>query len=87
MPRMAGTIARCLPSNNTKPTANTVGTMAPPVKPCSARSTIIDSMFQAMPQPTLNKVKSAALVANSQRVEIAWARKAEKGIMISSAIR
>ncbi len=87
MPRMAGMRARCLPVKRVNPTAKTVGTMAPPVKPCRTRKTIIDSMFQANPQRTLERVKSAADRAKSQRVDRAWARNAENGIITSSAIR
>jgi hypothetical protein len=87
MPRIAGINARCLPSKIVKPTANTLGTIAPPTKPWMTRKAIIDSMFQARPQATLDSVNSAAEVANSQRVDIACARKAEKGIITSSAIR
>ncbi len=87
IPRMAGIIVRCLPVNRVNPTANTVGTMAPPVKPCRTRKKIIDSMFQANPQNTLERVNSPADSANSHRVDNACARKAEKGIMTSSAMR
>ncbi len=87
MPRMAGISARSLPVNKVKPVANTVGTIAPPTKPCSARNTIIDSIFQASPHNALATVKSPADIANSQRVESAWARKPENGIITSSAIR
>src|SRR5271165_1266422 len=70
-PRMAGIIARSLPENNVNPTANTVGTIAPPVNPCSTRNAIIDSMFHANPHSTLDSVNSAADKENSQRVDIA----------------
>jgi hypothetical protein len=76
-----------LPVKSVKPTANTVGTIAPPVNPCSTRNRIIDSMFHANPHSTLESVKRPAESANSQRVESARARNAEKGIITSSAIR
>src|SRR5688572_146409 len=70
-----------------KPVANTVGTIAPPVKPCNARKKIIDSIFHDNPHPMLLRVNSAAEALNSQRVESACVRKAENGIITSSAIR
>ena len=69
------------------PTTNTDGTIAPPVKPCSTRNAIIDSMFQANPHSTLDTVNKPADSANNQRVDIAWPRNAENGIITSSAIR
>jgi hypothetical protein len=84
---MAGIIARCGPENIAKPVANTVGTMAPPVKPCSTRKAIIESMSQAMPHRADEIVNRPAEMANSQRVDSAWARNAAKGIITSSAIR
>ncbi len=73
-PRIAGIIARCLPSNIVKPVANTVGTMAPPTKPWMARKTVIDWMLQAMPHSRLASVNSTAEAVNSQRVDKAWLR-------------
>lgn len=67
--------------------ANTVGIIAPPTKPCTARNRIIDSMLHAMPQRMLAMVNNPADAANSHRVDSACARKAEKGIITSSAIR
>ncbi len=87
MPRIAGIIARCLPENSAKPVANTVGIIAPPTKPCTARKKIIDSMLQARPHSALASVNSPADSANSQRVESACARNAANGIITSSAIR
>ncbi len=69
MPSTAGISACCLPSNSTKPVANTVGIMAPPTKPCTARNAIITSRFQAKPQAMLAMVKAPAETVNSQRVE------------------
>jgi hypothetical protein len=87
MPRTAGIIARCGPENIAKPAENTVGTMAPPTNPCSARNAIMDSMFHASPHSALDNVNKPADNANSQRVDKACARKPENGIMTSSAIR
>jgi hypothetical protein len=87
MPRTAGIIARRLPVKSAKPVAKTVGTMAPPTNPCSARNTVIDWMSHAMPHNRLDRVKSTAESVNSQRVEIACERNAAKGIMTISAIR
>ena len=47
----------------------------------------MDPMFQARPHAILESVKSPADVANNQRVDMACARKAENGIITSSAIR
>ena len=87
MPRIAGIIARCLPSNSEKPVVNTVGTIAPPTKPWITRKAIIELMSQAAPQSALEMVNSPADRANSQRVDSACTRKAENGIITSSAIR
>ena len=87
MPRIAGINARSGPLNREKPVAKTVGTIAPPTKPCSARNTIIDWISHARPHKALQRVNSPAEMANSHRVEIACARKPENGIMTSSAIR
>ncbi len=74
VPRIAGIIARCLPVKMVKPTEKTNGTIAPPVKPCSARKKIIDPMLQARPHIRLEKVNMPAEKTNSQRVDIACAR-------------
>ncbi len=87
MPRIAGISARCLPANIANPVAKTLGTMAPPTKPWTMRKATIDWMSQAMLQSALERVKRPADRANSQRVESAWARKAENGIITSSAMR
>ena len=52
--------ARRSGGNRMKEAAKTVGIIAPPRKPCSARNTIIDSMFQATAQARLARVKLAA---------------------------
>ncbi len=67
--------------------AKTVGTMAPPTKPWITRNAIMELMSQAMPHRALERVKRPADRAKSQRVESAWARKAAKGIITSSAMR
>ena len=67
--------------------AKTVGTMAPPTKPCRTRKAVIELMSQAMPHRALAAVNKPAERANSQRVDRAWARKPENGIITSSAIR
>ena len=48
-----------------KAAAKTVGIMAPPMKPCSARQTIISSIEVAVAQQTLVSVKPPAAIANS----------------------
>src|SRR5258708_34385511 len=48
-PRTAGIIARLLPVKSAKPVAKTVGTIAPPTKPCSARNAVLDWGPHAMP--------------------------------------
>ena len=67
--------------------ANTVGIMPPPMKPCSARQTIMVPIEEVRPHITLAKVKPAADTANSTRVPSARDRKPESGIAITSAIR
>ena len=70
-----------------KATAKTVGIIAPPMKPCSARNTIIELMSQAIAHKALATVKPAAAELNSTRVETSRARNPESGIAITSAIR
>src|SRR5207237_2154142 len=67
--------------------ANTVGTMPPPRKPCTARHTIICSMVEAKPHRKLAMVKPEAEIANSNRVPSARDMKPDSGIAITSAIR
>jgi len=67
--------------------ANTVGIIAPPRKPWSARNTTIMGMESANEQARLIRVKPAADRANSTRVDSSRDRKPESGIMITSAIR
>ena len=47
----------------------------------------MDSMFHAKPQAMLDRVNNPADNANNHLVDIAWPRKAENGIITSSAIR
>ncbi len=86
IPRIAGTMVRSFSENRLKPTEKTVGIIAPPVKPCIALNTIMDSIFHAKPQATLDRVNNAADEANSRRVDMACARKPEKGTITISAI-
>ena len=61
--------------------------MPPPMKPCSARHTIMLSIEELKPHMMLAKVKPAAEMVNSMRVPSARDRKPESGIAITSAIR
>ena len=67
--------------------ANTVGIMPPPMKPCSARQTIMVLIDDVRPHIRLAKVKPAAAPVNSTRVPSARDRKPDSGIAITSAIR
>jgi hypothetical protein len=64
-----------------------VGIIEAPSSPCSARKTIMLSMFQARPQSRLATVKPAAEPANSQRVENTRVSQPDSGITTISAIR
>ena len=66
---------------------NIVGIIEAPSSPCSARNTIMLSMFQASPHSRLATVNPAAEAANSQRVENTRVSQPESGIMMISAIR
>ena len=66
---------------------NTVGIIEPPRKPCSARKTIMLSMFQAQPHSRLASVKPAAETQNSQRVDITRDSQPDSGMTMISAIR
>ncbi len=61
--------------------------MPPPIKPCSARHTIMLPIEELVPHMTLASVKPAAEVANRMRVPSARDRKPDSGIAITSAIR
>ena len=64
------TPARFSAGNRRKEVANTVGIMAPPMKPCSTRNTIMASRLVASAQPMLMSVKPAAEITNRTRVDI-----------------
>ena len=66
--------------------ANTVGIMAPPKKPCMARNTIIDSMFQAKAQARLARENPPAAIVNSHRVDSSRDSHPDSGIITTSAI-
>ena len=70
-----------------KAEANTVGIMPPPMKPCSARQTIISSIVVACAHMKLIRVKPPAEMVKMTRVETTRDRKPESGIMITSAMR
>ena len=80
-------MARCGPEKRAYPVAKTVGTMAPPTKPWITRNSTMELMSPAAPHRALATVNNPADRANSHRVDRAWARKAENGIITSSAIR
>ena len=61
--------------------------MPPPMKPCSARQTIISFMVEESPHIRLAAVKPAAAVANMARVPSARDRKPDSGMATTSAIR
>ena len=61
--------------------------MPPPMKPCSARQTIMLLIDELSPHMKLAKVKPAAEIANKMRVPSARDRKPDSGIAITSAIR
>ena len=67
--------------------ANTVGTMPPPINPCSARQMIISLIDDDSPHIRLAMVKPAAAVANMTRVPSARARKPDNGMATTSAIK
>ena len=75
------------PWNRMKEVAKTVGIIAPPMKPCMARKTIIIGRFVAVAQSSENSVKPAADAVNSTRVESSRDRNPESGIITISAIR
>ena len=61
--------------------------MPPPIKPCSARHTIISPIDDDSPHIRLAMVKPAAAVANMMRVPSARARKPDSGMATTSAIK
>ena len=86
-PMVAAAITRWWPGKKTKALVKTVGIIDPPRKPCSARKTIMLSMFQAQPHSRLVAVKPAAETQNSQRVDMTRDSQPESGITMISAIR
>ena len=67
--------------------ANTVGIIAPPMKPCSARNVTISLRLEAPAQASENSVKPSALPTNSTRVDKRRDSQPDSGIMTISAIR
>ena len=65
----------------------TVGIIEAPSRPCSARKTIMLSMFQASPHSTEANVKPAEEAVNSQRVENTRVSQPDSGIITISAMR
>ncbi len=85
---MIGEMIGCLERGKiVKAEANTVGIMPPPMKPCSARQTIISSIEVAVEHIRLISVKPAEAMTNVYRVEKARERNPDSGIMITSAMR
>ena len=70
-----------------KAEAKTVGIMPPPMKPWSARQTIISLMEDEVAHIRLMAVKPAAETENIHRVESTRESVPESGIAITSAIR
>ena len=66
---------------------NTIGIMDAPSIPCSARKTIMLSMFQASPHSMLAMVNPTEEAVNSQRVEKTRVSQPDSGIMMISAMR
>src|SRR5215471_3130322 len=73
--------------NTVKAAAKTVGIIPPPMKPWTARQTIMPSIEEVTPHIMLAKVKPALETANSVRVPSARERKPDSGIATTSAIR
>ena len=67
--------------------ANTVGIIAPPTKPWTARAAIMAPKLVAKAQARLASVKPAAERAKRTRVESSRASRPESGIMTISATR
>ena len=85
---MIGAMIGCLSRGKmVKAEANTVGIMPPPMKPCSARQTIISSIELAWAHMKLMSVKPPAEMVKMTRVETTRDRKPDSGIMITSATR
>ena len=80
-------IKRCFGGKMVKSVANTVGIIAPPRKPCSARHTIISPIELESAHMMLISVKLAAADTKSQRVEKMRVSVPESGIITTSAMR
>ena len=78
---------RFSPGNSRKVVANTVGIIAPPMKPWAARNTTISPRLEAPAQASENSVKPSALATNSTRVDSRRDSQPDSGIMTISAIR
>ena len=86
-PISTDTLALRAPGNITQAVAKTVGIIAPPRKPCSARKAIIASSVVAQAQSIEQMVKPIALATNRMRVESSRDSQPDSGIMTISAIR
>ena len=73
--------------NNRNVVANTVGIIAPPMKPWAARNITISLRLEAPAQANENSVKPSALATNSTRVDNSRDNQPDSGIMTISAIR
>src|SRR5258707_15545412 len=71
--------------NTVEAGAKTVGIMAPPMKPWTARHTIMSLIDEPSPHIKLAKVNPAADTANNVRVPSARDRKPDNGIATTSA--
>ena len=79
--------ARFLPGKSRKEVANTVGIIAPPMKPCIARKTTMVVRLSAIAQAKEQMVKPIAEMVNSVRVDHSRDSQPESGIITISAIR
>ena len=79
--------ARRAPGNSRNEVANTVGIIAPPMKPCSARNVTIAPRLSEKAQAAEKMVKPSALMVNSTRVDSSRDSQPDSGIITISAIR
>src|SRR6201996_1826647 len=86
-PTQAAAMTTRGPLKNAKAAVNTVGIIEPPRNPCSARKTIMLWMSQAQPHRRLVRVKPAAEMLTSQRVDSPRESQPDSGITMISAIR
>src|SRR6266542_2450084 len=75
------------PEKKAKAVVSTTGIIEPPRKPCSARKTIMLWMSQAQPHIMLVRVKPAAEMQKSQRVDMTRVSQPESGMTMISAMR